>query len=545
MPLTVSQALHHLPILSTARVVAGSSGLQHSIRWTHIVDNPEVVDWVREGILLVTTAYALKDDPDFQAELIRSMAKKKLAGMLVSIGKYIQEIRPEMIAAADEVGFPILTLPWEVALVDVTQAIHEQIVKEQYELIEQSQNIHRLLTQIVIEGGGLDVLAERLAHILNRSVSIEDPSLVVLASASVETIDDLRQKSIQTGRTPPEMVAYFMQTGVFEQLRRDPKPLRIAPVPELGMRSERIVASILIGAHLFGYIWIMAEGGQLAELDYLAIERAANIAALIISRQQAVDDAGQRAKSSLFESLMDPYNPKSEHTLGEILNSFGLHGSYQIILLDEIPASTTNIRRINRFVEDRLNQHHIQAAVIEWSQHIVVLFASSDAKLCKEVADDLVITARASGFTLSAGLSAPSTQPARARETYQEALNALRVGKALSKTGGCWVYPELGFWNYLNELPGELREKDPYFQIVKKIDQYDRDNATHLLATLEIYLDHSQSLVQAANHLYIHRNTLCQRLERIQKLWGLDLDTPNSRLSILLAIKNLRLNPEE
>ncbi|RPI24223.1 MAG: PucR family transcriptional regulator, partial [Chloroflexota bacterium] len=52
MPLTIEQALNEIPVLKMARVVAGSNNLVHAIRWTHIIDHPDVIPWVQEGYLL-------------------------------------------------------------------------------------------------------------------------------------------------------------------------------------------------------------------------------------------------------------------------------------------------------------------------------------------------------------------------------------------------------------------------------------------------------------------------------------------------------------
>ena len=147
MPLTLAEALHALPVLSTAQVVAGRKGLQRTIRWTHIVDQPEVFSWVREGDLLVTTAFALKDNLESELVMVSQMAKKGLAGMLVSIGRYIDAVPDKMIAEAETVGFPIAVIPWEVPLVEVTHAIHERIILEQYQLTDQAHHIQDFMQQ--------------------------------------------------------------------------------------------------------------------------------------------------------------------------------------------------------------------------------------------------------------------------------------------------------------------------------------------------------------------------------------------------------------
>ena len=70
MAITIAQALNELPVLSKATVVAGFAGLDRTIRWTHIIDHPDVVPWVKEGHLLLTTAFALMLHPEKQVGLI-------------------------------------------------------------------------------------------------------------------------------------------------------------------------------------------------------------------------------------------------------------------------------------------------------------------------------------------------------------------------------------------------------------------------------------------------------------------------------------------
>jgi DNA-binding PucR family transcriptional regulator len=71
---------------------------------------------------------------------------------------------------------------------------------------------------------------------------------------------------------------------------------------------------------------------------------------------------------------------------------------------------------------------------------------------------------------------------------------------------------------------------------------YDEKRATELVKTLESYLDHGSSLVDTAQALYIHRNTLLHRLERIEQLCPVDLHDPLQRLNLHVAVKGYRLH---
>ncbi len=542
MSLTVAQALRELPILESAQVIAGHRGLGRVIRWTHIVDHPDVVPWVREGNLLLTTAFALKDSPQSQSELIPILAEKGLAGMIVSIGKYIREVPSVMVEAAERLDFPIVTLPWEVPLVEVTHAIHERIISEQYALNEQAFHIHKTLTQLVLEGGGLNALAQTLTNLLNRSVTIEDSNMRLLAYASVEFVDEVRERSITEGKTPTEVIEYLHSMGLFTKLKTDPKPHPVPPAPHLGMSLERIIAPIMVGSTLYGYIWIIATDRALTELDFVAIERGAHVAALILSREEAIYQAEQRIKVEWLESLMDPLETHSIYDLTEILRRLGLQNGYHVLIMEVKPNDGLTLRWLKEKIEAMALNMSLQATIIELAGRLVVLLGSVDSRHVERFAEQVVEAISEEGFFIVTGLSSPATQAKRVRQSYQEALEALRVGLSLtSGKGGVWVYKRLGILGYLLSLPEEARANNLYCSIVEDIWAHDQRFGGEWLKTLEVYLDHRSNAQRAAQALFIHRNTLRQRLIKIQEQWAIDLDEPYTAMNLHIAIKEWRL----
>ncbi len=76
---------------------------------------------------------------------------------------------------------------------------------------------------------------------------------------------------------------------------------------------------------------------------------------------------------------------------------------------------------------------------------------------------------------------------------------------------------------------------------VDRLIEYDARRRTALLDTLERYLAERRSVIESARELFIHPNTLRQRLGRIEELTGLNLDE-DDLLSLELAIKLARLH---
>jgi PucR family transcriptional regulator, purine catabolism regulatory protein len=552
MQLTIETALNEIAILARADVVAGSGGLNRALHWTHIVELPDVMPWVREGDLLLTTAYSLKDDPEAQARLIPDLASKGLAGMVVALGPYFSSIPDVMLEVANKLDFPILTLPWEVPFVEVTQAIHEHIVSEQYRLIDESLHIHKVLTNLVLEGKGFEDLVITLANLLNRSVTIEDASLRVLAHASPGLVDEMRRRSIADGQTPQELVDYLEAKGLFASLLRDPKPLYVPSIPEMGMTLERLIAPILVGTQLYGYVWIIATERSLTELDFITIERVATVAALTFTRQQAIFEAEQRLKANLLDNLLDldPYYDIRQLT--ETLRQLGIQRGYHVLILEACSLAADagktiqdplQTPRMAEAIERVTVEYGAQATVIQRGQRLIVLLGIPESLRAVGLANSILELIQSQNVTVVGGLSSVSSEASGLRRCYKEASEALRLGSAmLVRQPQVWRFEDLGFLHWLSNLPPETLVANRYYSIIRAIHAEDQATGSYLLPTIETLLEQQGNKQKAAQVLFVHRNTLSQRLRKISDIWGIDLDDSFTLINLHIAIKEWRLS---
>ena len=107
--------------------------------------------------------------------------------------------------------------------------------------------------------------------------------------------------------------------------------------------------------------------------------------------------------------------------------------------------------------------------------------------------------------------------------------------------GGGVSYEGLGAYKYLVHLELDDAPHDRYRESVEALIAYDRRRGARLVETLERYLADRGSVAASARALFIHPNTVRQRLERIERVTGLDLDKEDL-LSLELALKLARLH---
>jgi GAF domain-containing protein len=138
------------------------------------------------------------------------------------------------------------------------------------------------------------------------------------------------------------------------------------------------------------------------------------------------------------------------------------------------------------------------------------------------------------------GVSTVRRGVSEGQHSMREAADAAHIARALVRGGGALAYADLGAYKYLVRLPLDEAPHDLHCEAVERLMEYDRRRRSQLVATLEQYLRDRRSIATTARALYIHPNTLRQRLDRIEKLSGLDL-ADEDLLSLELAVKLVRL----
>jgi DNA-binding PucR family transcriptional regulator len=76
----------------------------------------------------------------------------------------------------------------------------------------------------------------------------------------------------------------------------------------------------------------------------------------------------------------------------------------------------------------------------------------------------------------------------------------------------------------------------PFRELVWPLVEHDRERRSDLVRTLRAYFAAGGNASEAADRMFLHRNSLLYRLERIRKLTGLDLRDPGVALALQLGL---------
>jgi purine catabolism regulator len=141
---------------------------------------------------------------------------------------------------------------------------------------------------------------------------------------------------------------------------------------------------------------------------------------------------------------------------------------------------------------------------------------------------------------LVVGVSNPCVGTEAIATGFEEAQQAARAAPVITNSPAIVPFDGLGPYKYLLRVPIDDRLRDRHREALRRLLDYDRARQAQLTRTLEEFLRQRGNISATAQALYVHPNTLRQRLRRIADLTQIDVRT-DDWLMIEIALKLLKL----
>ncbi len=528
---TIREVLE-LPELRGARLVGGAAGLDHEVSHVNVMEVPDILSWVMPGELLLTTAYPLRDDRAALAELVPNLSARGLAGLAVKPARYIDAIPPVMTEAADRLAFPLIELPPEAVLGEIINSVLTAVLNAQARRLQRAAEIHDRFTGIVLGGGGLREIAEAVAASIGHPVAITDALGAVLTSAPATAPGRILAvlPPLPDAATSPGPVA----------LRLDGKPATAQPIQ--------------VGRERFGAIVAIADLAELGDDERDTLEYAATVAALRQVQARAVAELDRRFQTVCLEELVTGH-VIDRSVLMERAVAFAwdlsMPRAVLIAQLDEVAGQP--FTRLAGTADELVAQHRLadaarlalgrNAIVWERSTQVAALVPAGTGGLdgLRRAAERLAAEGKRAvpDGVVSIGIGRIEQDPLRLADSYTAARRALSIGRWGHGSGRISLFEHLGIDRLLVEHDAtELA--DFAASLIGALVAYDARHQTDLLGSLEAFLD-TRNAALAARSLFVHYNTMKNRLRTIESLIGPFRDDPDRCLGLAIALRVRRL----
>lgn len=387
--------------------------------------------------------------------------------------------------------------------------------------------------------GDLFSLANVIAYQVGGAITIEDPRGHVLAHSSLphQEIDDIRRRAI-LGRLTPHRPG---NSAEYQRVIRGEGPVTFdMPAPD---HTNRLAVAVRAGSQLLGLLWALDGTPPLGDGARAALEEAAKVTALHLLRARTHRDPDRWRRAEALAALLD--GGIGGDTAADQLGLDPESRTAVVAFAQPAPEDTPGLAgaRTVDLVTLYCEAWHPQALCTAAGGTVYALLPvrADDgapqrvAKFAENVSDTV---RRSTGLVLNAGISMTGTRldhvPA-CRRTADRVLRALAAGTEQVRVASAEdVRSRVTLLELLDRrAPATDLAPGP----VQRIIAHDARHASTYAASLLAYLDAFGEAVPAAARLSVHENTLRYRVRRIQKLFGLDLDDPETRLATWLQLK--------
>ncbi|WP_035291342.1 PucR family transcriptional regulator ligand-binding domain-containing protein, partial [Clostridium sp. KNHs214] len=138
--------LFQLKNFSKAKLLAGEKGLNREISWPYVRMTESISQWLYGGELIFVTYTDMGKEDNSLLALLKECIEKKLSGIVILIdNKCTNAIPQNVVDRANEEGFPMFIMPWDIKLIDITQEILFKIEQKR----EEAKNAKHFLESLI------------------------------------------------------------------------------------------------------------------------------------------------------------------------------------------------------------------------------------------------------------------------------------------------------------------------------------------------------------------------------------------------------------
>jgi len=566
MTITVRDALQ-IGGLIEAKVIAGASGLDQEIKAVDIIDVPDAAIWFRRHSLLSTTFYALKDNIDAQLKMLEDIKNCGGAGLIIfSPERYISQIDTRLIKKADELELPLLEMP-DCSYIDVIVPVMSQILDKQVKALEYAQEVHSMMTDIVLKGKGLRELLTSLSLLLEKPVLMADADLFLLDAVSPpgttnSSVPLVEKWQLHKSHLP---LSEFYPDALLTDLVYSKKPSYYQYGSADSDHSD-FFFPVVAGDHFYGVLVVPDLEQELEKAKTVAFEAGAVAISLHILKENAIHEAERKSELDFYNELLLG-NIKNRETIISQARQYGLEtsGSYYIILAElsrenrAYDESQTLVKdgersfiekRLKRLLRLALEQEDFNAIVVEALGSLVVLVHTTEKNnpeqstaFCRYLLTALrnYVQDQLGGASLYLAAGDLCLDIERISAGYLEAWETIDIGKKLYSGDFALCYSEMAPYHLVKRLLSGTKTNELFNRVYQPLLHYDHEKGGELVGTLEAYLDCNFSRTKTAEKLHIHRNSLNYRLQKIEELLQCEIDQIDT-FPLMLASISRRLS---
>jgi DNA-binding PucR family transcriptional regulator len=506
------------PALELRLLVPGPDGaLDAEVVWVHITELADPSRYVRERELVLTNGLWL--DAAEPAGFVSGARRAGAAGIVFGLRAERTSTPEELVEACRTADLPLLEISLDVPFTAITRAAAAGYAAERQEALVGLVRRGNALAAAISHGAGASGVLAVLRREHDLPLAVVDRMGRVLGTAGAEL------DAVQA-------------TAAARALARRPRPLEV----DLGTAGRATIYPVGAVGDVDAALLCLRPVPALDRAERDALEQAARFLSLEVARQQTVQAIEQRFASELLDMVLSGAHRAAE--LPGRLRAFGVDPDAPLaVCAVAFRAGDPHAPTLPGMVEaitDFFLSESLPAVVAGGSKDVVAVLAwRRPPSEVVALAGRLVaaLAPRFPGYEPVAGIGGTAASAADLRRPLAQAREAVRVLRARPGGADVTTFAELGGYRLLLGLqePEQLHRFAE--SVLGPLRDHDSRRGGELESTLRAFLDHDGHWAATAEALYVHVNTLRNRLTRIAELTGRDVGRTADRVDLFLALE--------
>lgn len=204
-------------------------------------------------------------------------------------------------------------------------------------------------------------------------------------------------------------------------------------------------------------------------------------------------------------------------------------------------VSEEKLQRYLKTMENYMIFSRKKTFVFELGGNIVLLFAGYAETMVKKTVTDMLKRCNFQKEQCYIGIGRATPNAQNIGKSYRQACQVLKLQKNTQNDKGVVAYQDLGIYTLLMDIENEDVINEYYAETIQKLVEYDKLNQTNYCEVLQCYLEHSGSVKETAEAMFVHRNTINYKINKIEEMLNCDLSELDTRLLYSIAFMLKRI----
>ncbi|MEO2773987.1 PucR family transcriptional regulator ligand-binding domain-containing protein [Enterococcus faecalis] len=528
-----------LPRFSDLQLLSSHSNLTQPLESVEITETPDVADFIPKNVMILTTAMIYKDDQEKLKPFIDSLKQAECTALGIKVGRFLDEISPEIVAYASAVDLPLIKIPSTQPLGGLLHEIVGYLRDSKTEQMSVAFDIQKRFSTLLMQDVDATRFIAEFAKILNAPIILLSPWQQVIAHSNY----------FYGNQKSAEFFIEQLSKDHFQQLAQEKKIFRLQDE-----RQENIqVAGFPIRVNdYFPYYLLVLSPEQIPyPISEFAIDQAILVLTFMLFKNQKIAESFEHLKTDFLDRLLDTHQEalsKHQNWL-ELWKNYRLINSdyYQLAIVYGVtkPENETHIRYqqaegqlIFQWLKEQLPEILPDVALFKLKNQnkSILIFQSKKndhlmilQNLAERLQQALPITIR---FALGNAYENLEDLP----NSYIEASSTLEASLHAQKPATVQLFHPKGLAGLFEKIGTEDVE---YFcqQQLKELAYPTEPTLQELRKTLKVFLDFNCEITKTANALYLHRNTIKYRMNQCEKLLDTSIQGPETSLLLRVALE--------